>query len=80
MQLYGILLKKSKQMGIKIRVKVGMMLEFDLYNYLKIYIIVKVKVMLDTTKPLKPGLHIGNIKEGTSLVDFRGEKIPMCLL
>jgi hypothetical protein len=42
--------------------------------------IVKIKVQINTTKPIKPGMFIGNTKDGIQWVDFRYENLPMFCL
>lgn len=46
--------------------KLGEVLESQLFMYPRKVTIIKVKVLLDATKYLKPSMHIGNVKDGTS--------------
>lgn len=61
-------------MRIKIRSKLGVVLEVELCTYRKKITLIKVKILHDITKPLKLGIHFVIIKDGTSWVDFRYEK------
>lgn len=44
-------------------------------TYPKNITINEVKVLLDVTKPLKQGMHISNVKDGTTWIYFRNEKL-----
>jgi hypothetical protein len=39
--------------------------------------IVKIRVQIDTNQPIRPGIFIGNTKDGIKWVDFRYENLPM---
>lgn len=67
---------RTKQMGAKIGNKLGQVMEAELYQYPEKETLVKVKVMLDVNKPIKPGLCMGNHMEETTWLDFRYERLP----
>ena len=54
-----------------------MVIELNLYSYPNKEKIIKVKVEIDTMKPIKPGMHIGSSKEGISWIGFGYERLLM---
>lgn len=76
-QIWGIpVAVRTKSMGLKIGAKLGKVEESELYQYPNNVTIVKVKVIIDTTKSLKHGFFMGSHKEQTRWIDFRYEGLP----
>jgi hypothetical protein len=77
-QLWGLPLQiQTKDMGKKLGARIGRVEESEIYLYPEKARVVKIKVHIDTQKPLKAGIRIGNTVDGISWVDFRYEKLPL---
>lgn len=60
---------KSTKIRVKIGVKLDEVLSSTLFIYPKKVTLVKVKILLDVTRPLRQGMHIGSTKDGITWVD-----------
>jgi hypothetical protein len=82
LQLWGLPLHcKTVTMGKHLGSQLGVVEEAAIYDFPDKARIVKIKVQLDITDPIKPGIFIGNTKDGIKWVDFRYENLPMfCFL
>lgn len=49
----------------------------ELYEYPGRNIIIKIKVAINVHNPISSGIHVGNLIDGTTLVDFRYEFLPL---
>ncbi|MCH84338.1 zinc CCHC-type-like protein [Trifolium medium] len=67
---------KTKQMGESISTLLGNVEAAKFYEYPKKEVIIKVKVGINIKNPILSGIHVGNPTDGTSLVDYRYEKLP----
>ncbi|KAJ1379230.1 Zinc knuckle CX2CX4HX4C [Sesbania bispinosa] len=63
-------------MGFKIGASIGEVFDSELFETKEKGSFIKIMVCFDTTKPLKPGIHVGSKSDGVSWVDFLYEKIP----
>jgi hypothetical protein len=81
-QLWGLPLHcKTITMGKHLGSQLGLVEDVALYDFPDKARIVKIKVHIDTNQPIRPGLFIGNTKDGIKWVDFRYENLPMfCFL
>jgi len=59
---------RTKAMGTKIGGRLGIVEESEIYQYLGNETLIKIKVVIDTKKPLKPGFFYGE-SYGTSCLD-----------
>lgn len=76
-QLWGLPTQcRTKQMGIKIGSSIGTVLASELYEYPNKKLIIKIKVNLAISKPIKAGIYIGSAKDGAHWIDFRYENLP----
>lgn len=64
-------------MRCKIGVKLGKVLESELYSYPNKATIVKTKILFDSRKTLQLGVYLDGVKDGTTWVDFKYEKIHL---
>lgn len=64
-------------MSSKIRSKLGTALESELYSYPKKDTLIKIKILHDINNHIKPRMYISNIKDESSWIDFRYEKLLM---
>lgn len=72
---------KTKQTGMKIGSSLGKVLDSALFEFPDKKTTIKVKVEVDSTKPIKTGVNIGSLQDGVLWVDFRYEKLPLfCFL
>jgi hypothetical protein len=77
-QIWGLPIHcKTVNMGKHLGAKLGKVEEAALYDYPQKARIVKIKVCLDLKEPIRPGMFIGNTKDGINWVDFRYENLPM---
>jgi hypothetical protein len=68
-------------MGKHLGAQLGMVEEAGLYDFPDKARIVKIRVHLDIHDPIRPGIFIGNTKDGIQWIDFRYENLPMfCFL
>lgn len=61
-------------MRTKIRTKLGTVLESEMYSYHNRVTLIKVKILNDIKQPIKPGMHICNVKDDQTRVDFKLER------
>ncbi|KAK2406057.1 hypothetical protein QL285_041841 [Trifolium repens] len=82
LQLWGLPLHcKTIAMGKHLGSQLGMVEDAALYDFPDKARIIKIKVQIDTNQPIRPGIFIGNTKDGIKWVDFRYENLPMfCFL
>lgn len=64
-------------MRCKIGVKLGKVLESELYSYPNKATIVKTKILFDSRKTLQLGVYLDGVKDGITWVDFKYEKIHL---
>jgi hypothetical protein len=77
-QLWGLPLHcKTIAMGKLIGAQIGMVEDSALYDFPDKARIIKIKVQIDATQPIRPGIFIGNTKDGIKWVDFRYENLPL---
>jgi hypothetical protein len=77
-QIWGLPLHcKTTTMGQHLGTQLGKVEEAALYDYPQKARIVKIKVNINVEDPIRPGMFIGNTKDGITWVDFRYENIPM---
>ncbi|MCI21749.1 zinc CCHC-type-like protein, partial [Trifolium medium] len=77
-QLWGLPLHcKTVAMGNLLGSQLGKVEEAALYDYPDKARIVKIKVQVNIEEPIRPGIFIGNSKDGITWVDFRYENLPM---
>jgi hypothetical protein len=81
-QLWGLPLHcKTIAMGKHLGEQLGLVEDAALYDFPDKARIIKIRVQIDTTQPIRPGIYIGNTKDGIKWVDFRYENLPMfCFL
>jgi hypothetical protein len=77
-QLWGLPLHcKTIAMGKHIGAQLGTVDESTFYDFPDKARIIKTKVQIDVTQPIRPGIYIGNTKDGIKWVDFRYENLPL---
>jgi hypothetical protein len=77
-QLWGLPLHcKTVAMGKHLASQLGLVEDAALYDFPDKARIVKIRVQIDTNQPIRPGIFIGNTKDGIKWVDFRYENLPM---
>ncbi|MCH92169.1 DUF4283 domain protein, partial [Trifolium medium] len=77
-QLWGLPIHcKTITMGKHLGSQLGKVEDAALYDYPQQARIVKIKVLLNIEEPIRPGMFIGNPKDGITWVDFRYENMPM---
>jgi hypothetical protein len=77
-QLWGLPLHcKTIAMGKHIGAQIGLVEDSALYDFPDKARIIKIKVQIDATQPIRPGMFIGNSKDGVKWVDFRYENLPL---
>ncbi|MCH91899.1 hypothetical protein A2U01_0012830, partial [Trifolium medium] len=77
-QIWGLPIHcKTVIMGKHLGTQLGKVEESALYDYPQQARIVKIKVHLTVEEPIRPGMFIGNPKDGITWVDFINENIPM---
>ncbi|KAK2444933.1 hypothetical protein QL285_015923 [Trifolium repens] len=81
-QLWGLPLHcKTIAMGKHLGEQLGLVEDAALYDFLDKARIIKIRVQIDTNQPVRPGLYIGNTKDGIKWMNFRHENLPMfCFL
>jgi hypothetical protein len=68
-------------MGKHLGEQLGLVEDAALYDFPDKARIIKIRVQIDTNQPVRPGLYIGNTKDGIKWVNFRHENLPMfCFL
>jgi hypothetical protein len=67
---------KTKKMGENIGALLGKVEESEFYEYPGKKVIIKIKVAINVHNPITSGIHVGNLTDGTSWIDFRYEKLP----
>jgi hypothetical protein len=78
LQLWGLPLHcKTIAMGKHLGSQIGVVEDIGLYDFPDKARIVKIKVQINITEPIKPGIYIGNTKDGIQWIDFRYENLPM---
>jgi hypothetical protein len=82
LQLWNLPLHcKTITMGKHLGAQLGQVEEAAIYDFPDKARIIKIKVHIDTTQPILPGIFIGNAKDGIKWIDFRYENLPMfCFL
>jgi hypothetical protein len=82
LHLWGLPLHcKTTTLGKHIGSQIGLVDDAALYDFPDKARIIKIKVQIDSTQPIRPGIFIGNNKYGIKWVDFRYENLPMfCFL
>ncbi|KAJ1421140.1 Zinc knuckle CX2CX4HX4C [Sesbania bispinosa] len=76
-QIWGLPLHcRTVQMGRKIGECMGVVRESEIFEVRDRGSFIKILVDFDTTKPLLPGVNIGNRVDGVLWVDFRFERLP----
>jgi hypothetical protein len=77
-QIWGLPIHcKTVNMGKHIGSQLGKVEDVAIYDYPQKARIVKIKVGINIEEPIRPGMFIGNIKDGINWVDFRYENLPM---
>jgi hypothetical protein len=77
-QLWGLPIHcKTIAMGKHLGSQLGKVEESALYDYPQKARIVKIKVWIHIEDPIRPGMFIGNTKDGITWIDFRYENMPM---
>jgi hypothetical protein len=77
-QIWGLPIHcKTTAMGNHLGSQLGKVVEAALYDYPQKARIVKIKVCINVEDPIRPGMFIGNTKDGITWVDFRYENLPM---
>jgi hypothetical protein len=77
-QLWGLPLHcKTIAMGKHIGAQLGTVEDSGFYDFPDKARIIKIKVQIDATLPIRPGIYIGNAKDGIKWVDFRYENLPL---
>jgi hypothetical protein len=81
-QLWGLPLHcKTIAMGRHLGSQLGLVEDAAIYDFPDKARIIKIKVHIDANQPIRPGLFIGNTKDGIKWVDFRYDNLPMfCFL
>jgi hypothetical protein len=64
-------------MGKHLGSQLGRVEDAAIYDYPQKARIVKIKVCINIEEPIRPGMFIGNTKDGIQWVDFRYENLPM---
>jgi hypothetical protein len=78
LQLWGLPLHcKTTAMGKHLGSQIGMVEDTGLYDFPDKARIVKIKVQINTSEPIQPGIYIGNTKDGIQWIDFRYENLPL---
>jgi hypothetical protein len=82
LQLWNLPLHcKTITMGKHLGAQIGQVEDAAIYDFPDKARIIKIKVHIDTNQPIKPGIFIGNAKDGIKWIDFRYENLPMfCFL
>jgi hypothetical protein len=76
-QLWGLPIHcRTKQMGESIGALLVHVEASEFYEYPGKNVIIKIKVAIDTKRPILSGIHIGNPIDGTKWIDYRYEKLP----
>jgi hypothetical protein len=68
---------KTTAMGKHIGSQIGLVEDAALYDFPDEARIIKIKVQINSTQPIRPGMFIGNSKDEIKWVDFRYENLPM---
>jgi hypothetical protein len=77
-QIWGLPIHcKTVNMGKHLGSQLGKVMDSGLYDYPQKARIVKIRVCLDINEPIRPGMFIGNTRDGINWVDFRYENLPM---
>lgn len=77
-QFWGLPLHcKSISMGQEMGSQLGKVLDVGIYEFPEKAKIVKVKVLVNISHPIRAGMYIGNDHDGINWVDFRFENLPM---
>jgi hypothetical protein len=77
-QIWGLPIHcKTAAMGRHLGSQLGKVEDAAIYDYPQKARIVKVKVCINIEEPIRPGIFIGNPKDGINWVDFRYENLPM---
>jgi hypothetical protein len=77
-QIWGLPIHcKTVTMGKHIGSQLGKVEDAALYDYPQKARIVKIKVCINIEEPIRPGMFIGNTRDGINWVDFRYENLPM---
>jgi hypothetical protein len=77
-QIWGLPIRcKTAAMGRHLGLQLGKVEDAAIYDYPQKARIVKVKVCINIEEPIRPGMFIGNPKDGINWVDFRYENLPM---
>jgi hypothetical protein len=77
-QIWGLPIHcKTAAMGRHLGSQLGKVEDAAIYDYPQKARIVKVKVCINIEEPIRPGMFIGNPKDGINWVDFRYENLPM---
>jgi hypothetical protein len=77
-QIWGLPIHcKTANMGQHLGTQLGKVEESALYDYPQKARIVKIKVWINIEEPIRPGMFIGNTRDGINWVDFRYENLPM---
>jgi hypothetical protein len=82
LQLWNLPLHcKTITMGKHLGAQIGHVEDAAIYDFPEKARIIKIKVHMDTNQAIKPGIFIGNAKDGIKWIDFRYENLPMfCFL
>jgi hypothetical protein len=64
-------------MGKHLGSQLGLVEDSAIYDFPDKARIIKIKVQIDSNQPIRPGIFIGNTKDGIKWVDFRYENMPM---
>jgi hypothetical protein len=77
-QIWGLPIHcKTITMGRHLGSQLGKVEDAAIYDYPQKARIVKIKVCINIEEPIRPGMFIGNTKDGINWVDFRYENLPM---
>ena len=77
-QIWGLPLHcKTVAMEKHLSNQIGIMEDAVVYDYPDNAKIVKIRVLIDISKPIRAGMYIGNDADGINWVDFRYENLPM---
>jgi hypothetical protein len=77
-QIWGLPIHcKIINMGKHLGSQLGKVEDAAIYDYPQKARIIKIKVCINITEPIKPGMFIGNTNDGIKWVDFRYENLPM---
>jgi hypothetical protein len=78
MQFWGLPLHcQSLNMGKEMGGQIGTVLDVGIYDFPGSAKTVKVKINFNVQHPIRPGMYIGNNRDGISWIDFRYENLPM---